>query len=105
MAPEHEIDVPIVTTHAAPTTEERRDLAHHVTRHDHGDRLFRTAESADEQQAASDVAEVRPVTRPSRDLFHQVDDSDAAARLRPTPERDESVMRSLRFPFDEGNCC
>ncbi len=86
------------------TTEERHDLADHVTPHDHGDELFRTAEPADELQAPSDVAEVRPVTRPSRDLFHQVGDPDAATRLHPTLERDESVMRSLRFPFDEGNC-
>jgi hypothetical protein len=44
---------------------------------------------------------VRPVARPSRDLFHQAVHHDAAEPQRPTPQRDEEVMRSLRSPFDE----
>jgi hypothetical protein len=44
---------------------------------------------------------VRPVTRPSRDLFHHAVDHGAAEYHRPTTQRDEAAMRSLRFPFDE----
>ena len=87
--------------HAAPTTDERRTLTDHVTPHHQDDGLFRTAEQADEQQLTSDVTDVRPVTRPSRDLFpHAVDDG-AAEHERPATQRDEAAMRSLRFPFDE----
>jgi hypothetical protein len=90
--------------HAAPTTDERRTLTDHVTPHHQDDGLFRTAEQADEQQLTSDVTDVRPVTRPSRDLFpHAVNDG-AAEHERPTTQRDESAMQSLRFPFDEDDC-
>jgi hypothetical protein len=75
----------------------------HVTPHNQDDGLFRTAEQADEQ-LVSDVADVRPVTRPSRDLFHHAVDHEAAEHQRPTTQRDEAAMRSLRFPFDEDDC-
>ena len=87
--------------HPAPTTDERRTLTDHVTPYNPDDGLFRTAEQAEERQLTSDVADVRLVTRPSRDLFpHAVDDG-AAERERPATQRDEAAMRSLRFPFDE----
>jgi len=76
----------------------------HVTPHHQDDGLFRTAGQADERQAAPDVADVKPVARPSRDLFHQAVHHDAAEPQRPTPQRDEEVMRSLRSPFDEDDC-
>jgi hypothetical protein len=79
-------------------------LTDHVTPHNQDDGLFRTAEQADEQQLTSDVTDVRPVTRPSRDLFlHAVNDG-AAEHERPTAQRDEAAMQSLRFPFDEDDC-
>jgi hypothetical protein len=85
----------------ALTTEERRILTDHVTPRNQDDGLFRTAGQADEQQLASDVTDVRPMTRPSRDLFHHAVNHEAAEHQRPTTQRDEAAMRSLRFPFDE----
>ena len=72
----------------------------HVTPHDHDDGLFRTAEP-DEQQLASKGTGIRPMTRPSQNLFHNAANHEAAERQRPTAQRDETTMRSLRFPFDE----
>lgn len=90
--------------HEASTTEERRTLTDHVTPHNQDDGLFRTAGQADEQQWASDVADVRPVTRPSRDLFPHAVNHEAAEHQRPATQRDEATMWSLRFPFDEDDC-
>jgi hypothetical protein len=61
-------------------------------------------EQADEGQVASDVTDARPVTRPSRDLFHHAGDQGAVENQCPTAQRDEAAMRSLRFPFDEDDC-
>jgi hypothetical protein len=88
---------------AAPTTDERSNLTDHVTRHNQDDGLFRTAGQADEREVASDVADDRPVMRPSRDLFQAVR-HDAAERQHSTTKRDEAAMRSLRSPFEEDNC-
>ncbi len=55
-------------------------------------------------QLASDVTDVRPVTRPSRDLFLHAVNHGAAEHQRPATQRDEAAMRSLRFPFDEDDC-
>jgi hypothetical protein len=75
-----------------------------VPPHNRDDGLFRTAGQADKRQLASDVTDVRPMTRPSRNLFHHAVNREAAERQRPTAQRDEAAMRSLRFPFDEGDC-
>jgi hypothetical protein len=84
----------------APTTDEGRTLTDHVTQYNQGEGLFRVAGQADERQLASEVADVRPVTRPSRDLFPHAVAHGAAEHQRPATQRDEAVMRSLRFPFD-----
>jgi hypothetical protein len=95
----------ILAAPAAPATGERRNVTDHVTPHNQDDGLFRVAGQADERQLASDVTtDVRPVTRPSRDLFHHAVDHEAAEYQRPTTQRDEAAMRSLRFPFDEDDC-
>lgn len=86
-----------------PTTDGRRKLTDHITPHYQDDELFRTAGQADEQQA-SDVTEVKPVSRPSRDLFPHAVNHRAAEERRPETQRDEEAMRSLRFPFDKDNC-
>lgn len=78
-------------------------MTDHVTPHNHEGGLFRTADQADEQQMASDVADVKPVARLSRDLFQPAVDRQTAQDQHPTTQRDEATMRSLRFPFDEGN--
>lgn len=87
-----------------PTTEEKRILTNHVTRHNQDDGLFSIAGQADEQELASDVTDVRPVTLPSRELFPSAVHHGAAEHQRPTTHRDEAAMRSLRFPFDEDAC-
>ena len=89
--------------HVIPATDERRNLTDHVTPHNQDDGLFRTAEQADERQSTSDVSDVRPVMRPSRDLFPHAVNHGAAEHQRPAAQRDEAAMRSLRFPFDEGD--
>jgi hypothetical protein len=71
----------------APTTDERRTLTDHVTPHHQGDGLFRAAEQADERQLASEVADVRPVTRPSGICF---------PTLLPTELRSTSARYSAR---------
>jgi hypothetical protein len=38
------------------------------------------------------------------DLFHHTIDQEAGEHPRPTIQRDEATMWSLRFPFDEDNC-
>lgn len=78
-------------------------MTDHVTPHHQKDRLFRTADQTDEQQMASDVADARPVARPSRDLFHHAVERRVVEKQQPTTQHDEATMRSLRFPFDEGN--
>lgn len=83
---------------------ERRNLTDQVTPHDEDDGLFRTPGQADEQPAASDVTNVKPLMQPSRDLFHHTIKHEADRRQRPTTQRDEAAMRSLRFPFDEDGC-
>jgi hypothetical protein len=103
MASNRDIGCPILAAHIAPTTDEGRNLTDHVTSRNQDDGLFRTAEQADEQ-LASDGTDVRPVTRPSRNLFHHAVDHEAAEHQRPTTQRDEATMRSLRFPFDEDDC-
>lgn len=93
----------IVAAHAAPTTDGRRDLTDHATPHDPDGGLFRSAGQADEQQEPPGVEDVKPVARPSRDLFHHAGGHDAAEEEHPTAQRDAAVMRSLQFPFDEGD--
>jgi hypothetical protein len=88
--------------HAVPTTDERRTLTDHVASHVQDDGLFRAV--GQEWQLASDVTDVRPVTRPSRDLFPHTVNHGAAEHQRPATQRDEAAMRSLRFPFDEDDC-
>src|SRR3712207_2087092 len=66
---------------AATTTEEKRYVTDHVTPHDHDDGLFRTAEP-DEQQLASKGTGIRPMTRPSQNLFHNAANHEAAERQR-----------------------
>jgi hypothetical protein len=80
---------------------ERRDLTDQVTPHDENDGLFRTPGQADERPATSDTTNVKPLVRPSRDLFPHTVKSEADRRHRPTTQRDEAAMRSLRFPFEE----
>ena len=94
----------VVVVHSALTTDERRNLTDHGTPHDQDDGLFRRAVQADERQLASDVTDVRPVTRPSRDLFPDAVNHRAGEHQCPTTQRDEAAMRSLRFPFDEDDC-
>ena len=79
-------------------------MTDHVTPYNQGGGLFRTADQADERQVVSDVSDARPVTRPSRDLFHHAGDHGAVENERLTTQRDEAAMRSLRFPFDEDDC-
>jgi hypothetical protein len=79
-------------------------LSDHVTPHNQDDGLFRSAGQADERQPASDVTDSRPSTPPSRNLFHNAVNHEAAVHHRPTIQRDEATMRSLRFPFDEDDC-
>ena len=67
------------------------------------DALFRMA-GQHERQLAPDTTGVRPVTQPSRDLFHHAVNHEAAEHQRPNTRRDEVAMRSLRFPFDEDDC-
>ena len=81
-----------------------RNLTDQVTPPDEDDGLFRTPGQADERPAASDVTNVKPLMRPSRDLFHHTVKHEADRRQRPTTQRDEAAMRSLRFPFDEDDC-
>jgi len=104
MAPNRDIECQIVAAYASPTTDERYTLTDHVTPHNQDDRLFRAAGQTDERQLASDATDVRPVTRPSRDLFPHAVHHGAAEYQRPTTQRDEAAMRSLRFPFDEDDC-
>ena len=84
----------------APVPTERVKLTDQVTRHDEDDGLFRTPGQADERSGASDATNVKPLMQPSRDLFHHTV-QEARGRQRPTTQRDEAAMRSLRFPFDE----
>ena len=84
-------------------TDERHNLTNHATPHSHDRRLFRTPGQADERQAAAGVEDVKPVTQPSRDLFHPAGGHDAAEHQHPAAQRDAAVMRSLQFPFDEGD--
>jgi hypothetical protein len=85
-------------------TKERHTVTDDVTPPNQDDGLFRTAGQADERQLASDVTDVAPMTRPSRNLFHHAADREAVEHQRPAVQRDEAAMRSLRFPFDEGKC-
>jgi hypothetical protein len=104
MASNRDIGCQIVADHTVPMTMKGAHLTDQVTPHNHDDGLFRTAGPADERQVASDVADVRPVARPSRDLFHQATNHDAEEHQGPATQRDEAAMRSLRFPFDEDDC-
>ncbi|MGH3833408.1 MAG: hypothetical protein ACRDRS_23725 [Pseudonocardiaceae bacterium] len=79
-------------------------MTDHVPPRDQDGGLFRTAEEVDERQVASDVTDAGPVMRPSRDLFHHAGGYGAVEDQCPTTQRDEAAMRSLRFPFDEGDC-
>lgn len=81
-----------------------RNLTDQVTPPDEDDGLFRTPGQADERPAASDVTNVKPLMRPSRDLFHHTVEHEADRRQQPTTQRDEAAMRSLRFPFDDDDC-
>jgi hypothetical protein len=95
----------IVATRTALRTDEGRNLTDHATPHSHDGGLFRTPEQADGQEVVSGVEDVKPVARPSRDLFHQAGGPDAAEEHRhPAAQRDAAVMRSLQFPFHDGDC-
>jgi hypothetical protein len=109
MAPNRDIGCEVIAAHAVSLTKERRNLTDHVTPHHQDDGLFRTAGQAtagqaDERQLTSDVTGVRPMPRPSRHLFQYAVNRKSAEHQRPTTQRDEAAMRSLRFPFDEENC-
>lgn len=78
--------------HAAPTTIERHTLADHIAPHNQDGGLFRTARQADERQLASDAADARPLTRPSRDLFPHAVNHGAAEHQRPPTQRDEEAI-------------
>lgn len=90
--------------HAVPPTDERPTLTDHVAPYNQDDGLFRMAGQADGRRLASDVTDVRPVTRSSRDLFAHAVNHRAAEPQRPATQRGEAAMRSLRFPFDEDDC-
>ncbi len=79
------------------------NVTDHERPHNDGGGLFRMA-GQDARQLASDTTGVRPVTQPSRDLFHHAVNHEAAEHQRPNMRRDEAAMRSLRFPFDEDDC-
>lgn len=104
IAANREIGCQIVAARAGFKTSERQILTDHVTPRNRDDGLFRTAGQADEDQPASDVTDAEPMTAPSRDLFHHAVNREAAKHQRPTAQRDEAAMRSLRFPFDESDC-
>ena len=70
------------------------NLTDHRTPHDQDDGLFRTAEP-DERQLAFDVTDLRPMSRPSRILFHHAVHHEAAGHQRPILQRDEAMMREL----------
>ncbi|MGH3850483.1 MAG: hypothetical protein ACRDRT_12415, partial [Pseudonocardiaceae bacterium] len=69
-------------------------MTDYVTPYNQDDGLFSMAGPADEGQVASGVADVRPVARPSRDLFHQAVKHEAAEHQRSATQRDEVAMRS-----------
>jgi len=73
---------------------------------DQRDGLFRTAGQAEKEkrQLASDATDFRRMTRPSRNLFHNAVDHEAAEPQRLTTQHDEATMWSLRFPFDVSHC-
>ena len=104
IAPNRDIECEILGAQAASTTNERRTLTDQVKPHNQDDGLFRTAEQPDQRQLASDVTDVRPMTRPSRNLFDHAVDREAAKPQHPPVQRDEASMRSLRFPFDDSDC-
>ncbi|HVE97179.1 MAG TPA: hypothetical protein VNA67_09385 [Pseudonocardiaceae bacterium] len=79
-------------------------MTDHATPHSHDGELFRTPGQVDRRQVAPGVEDVKPVARPSRDLFHQAGGHDAAEQHHPAAQRDAAVMRSLQFPFDDGGC-
>ena len=104
IAPIAASDVGSDAAQAASTTNERRTLTDQVTPNNRDDGLFRTAGQEDERQPASDVTDARPMTRPSRNLFHHAVNREAEEDQQPTAQRDEASMRSLRFPFDDSGC-
>jgi hypothetical protein len=104
IASNRDIGCRVVAAQAASTTNERRTLTDQVTPNNQDDGLFRTAEQEDERQLASDVTDARPMTRPSRNLFHHAVNRGAEEQQQPTAQRDEASMRSLRFPFDDSGC-
>ncbi|MDQ5856319.1 MAG: hypothetical protein M3302_08435 [Actinomycetota bacterium] len=78
-------------------------MTDHATPHNHDGGLFRTPGQEDGRQVAPGTADVKPVKRPSRDLFHQAGGPDAPEHQHPAAQRDAAVMRSLQFPFDDGD--
>lgn len=87
-----------------PRTKERRTLTDPVTPHGQDNGLFHAAERQDTRRVASGLTDVRPRTRPSRNLFHHDGNREAAKLQQPIIQRDEAAMRSLRFPFNHGDC-
>ena len=85
-------------------TDEGHNLTDHATPHSHDGGLFRTPKQEDGRQVAPGAEDSKPVARPSRDLFHQAGGPDVAERRHPAAQRDAAVMRSLQFPFDDGDC-
>ncbi|MDQ4093671.1 MAG: hypothetical protein M3143_09800 [Actinomycetota bacterium] len=79
-------------------------LTDHATPHGHDGGLFRTPGQAAERHGSSGAEGVKPAAQPSRDLFHQAGGHDAAEHRHPPAQRDAAVMRSLQFPFDDGDC-
>src|SRR5581483_1493402 len=79
------------------------NLTDHITPHNQDNGLFRVAGPVGERRLGSERARMRPVSRPSWNLFPDAVNHEVAEHQRRPPRRDEAMMRSLRFPFDEDN--
>lgn len=77
------------------------NLTDHAIPHIQDNGLFRAAGPAQERLRASERARMRPVSRPSCNLFPDAVNHEIAGHQQLTPQRDEAMMRSLRFPFTE----
>jgi hypothetical protein len=77
------------------------NLTDHTAPHNQDNGLFRAAEPAQERLLALERAHIKLVSRPSWNLFPDAVSHEVAGHQRLTPQRDEAMMRSLRFPFDE----
>lgn len=76
------------------------NLTYHITPHNQDNGLFHTTEPAEERQLAPGRTRIKPVSRPFGNLFSDAVNHEVVGNQR-RPQRDEAMMRSLRFPFDE----